>query len=132
MEGDGKPLIPPISPIRIIRTAATEAIGKPLTSLIPLIKGSSSRGFERNCPCSTLKSPLDAKAMTDAAFGTDYASGLGSLARCERSAGEGPGYEHPELVAAFMRTAAQDIHTAMMKTTAQDLRDVLEGAWESA
>lgn len=38
---------------------------------------------------------LDAKAMIDAAFGTDYA------------------YEHPELVAAFMRTAAQDFHTAM-------------------
>ena len=51
---------------------------------------------------------LNAKARIDAAFGTDYA------------------YEHPELVAAFMRTAAQDFHTAMMKAAAQDIRDVLE------
>jgi hypothetical protein len=45
---------------------------------------------------------LDAKARIDAAFGTDYA------------------YEHPELVAAFMRTAAQARHTAMMKVAAQE------------
>jgi hypothetical protein len=46
--------------------------------------------------------------MIDAAFGTDYA------------------FEHPELVAAFMRTAAHDFHTAMMKVAAQDIRNVLD------
>lgn len=39
--------------------------------------------------------------------------------------GEGYAAKHPELLAAFMRTAARDLHTTMMKAAAQDIRDVL-------
>jgi hypothetical protein len=36
-------------------------------------------------------------------------------------------FGHPELVAEFMRTAAIDYQTAMLKVCAQDIRDALPG-----
>lgn len=40
--------------------------------------------------------------------------------------GSGYAAKHPELLGAFMRTAAQDFHTVDMKAGLQDLRDVLQ------
>lgn len=40
--------------------------------------------------------------------------------------GEGYAQQHPELVAAFMRTAAQDYHTAVSASVQQDLVDALD------
>lgn len=44
--------------------------------------------------------------------------------------GEGYAKQHPELVAVFMTTAAQDFHTALSTGALQDLTDVAESLVE--
>lgn len=114
----GKPSSPEIQPsqasqdmLETIREILAGSIGegRPRNNQPMLdVQITSSAEVMRQASMTANDYMLDAKAMIDAAFGTDYA------------------YEHPELVAAFMRTAAQDFHTAMMKVAAQDVRDVLE------
>lgn len=40
--------------------------------------------------------------------------------------GEGYAENHPELVAAFMRTCAQDFHTTIMKVALQDIEAAIQ------
>ena len=40
--------------------------------------------------------------------------------------GRGYAEKHPELVAAFMRTAAQDFHTTIMKAAAEDITEAIQ------
>jgi hypothetical protein len=62
-------------------------------------------------------------AMRQAAMTADAYLG-DALGAIDTYLGKGYARQHPELIAAFMRTAAQDFHTTMMKTALQDLRDV--------
>jgi hypothetical protein len=48
---------------------------------------------------------------------------LGAVADIDQVFGKDYARTHPELVAAYMRTAAQDFHTTIMKAAAQDIRD---------
>ncbi len=49
----------------------------------------------------------------------------GAIERIDARLGKGYAALHPDLIAAFMRTAAQDFHTALVKVAAQDMRDEL-------
>jgi hypothetical protein len=62
---------------------------------------------------------------------------MNAVERIDRQFGEGYAKKHPELVGAFMRTAAADYHSALMKAASQDIRDeirdirgVLTKRWE--
>jgi hypothetical protein len=68
----------------------------------------------RQAPLTADQYMTNGKDRIDALFGDGYAA------------------KHPELLAAFMRTAAQDFHTVMMKAALQDIRDALGRDCDSA
>lgn len=53
---------------------------------------------------------------------------LDAISSIDKHLGDGYAKRHPELIAAFMRSAAQDFHSTLLKAAAQDLRDVLAPA----
>ena len=51
---------------------------------------------------------------------------LRNARRCiDEQMGEGYADQHPELIAAFMQTCAQDFHTAMMKAALETIADFM-------
>ena len=48
-----------------------------------------------------------------------------AIENIDRQLGDGYAINHPGLIGAYMRTAAQDFHTSTMKAAYQDIRDEL-------
>lgn len=55
-----------------------------------------------------------------------------SMAKSDIDSEFGHGYamKHPELVVAFMNTAAMDFHSAMVRESAQDIAETIERIYE--
>ena len=95
-------------------------VTSPVVPAVPHLLKTEKEPTMLDVNLSTAEAAMRQASMTADTYLAD------AITDIDKHLGEGYARQHPELIAAYMRTAAQDFHTTSSKAAAQDLRDALE------